>query len=307
MNTFVTISVYDQGWEEDRLATALGAAAAEIRRIEEFASDYIDTSEVGRVNAAAGEEPVHVSAELLDLVLKSREYASSTGGAFDITVGPVVKCWDFLAAKPALPPAAGLRAAANLVDYRRIVASGESIYLPDSGMALDLGGIGKGYAVDRAVTVLRKQGVKQCLVDIGGNLGVLWEGTRLLDSTVATISVRHPRREGEFFGSFTVGSGGVSTSGDYQRAFVIDGRRYHHIIDPSTGYPAGGVVSVTIVAPDATTADVFSTAVFVMGRSRGMAFVGAQPEVDALILYEENGELRYDITPRLRRRFTANP
>jgi thiamine biosynthesis lipoprotein len=147
--------------------------------------------------------------------------------------------------------------------------------------------------------------VTRCIVDIGGNLGVYWEGTRLLDSTAATIAVRHPRLEGEFFGTFSVGSGGVSTSGDYQRAFLIDGRRYHHVIDPSTGYPADSVISVTIIAPDAETADVLSTTVFVLGRSRGMAFVQGQPDVDALILYEEDGRIRYDVTPRLQRRLTV--
>lgn len=307
MNTFVTLSIYDQGWAEERAGEALAAGAAEIRRIEEFASDYVDTSEVGRVNAAAGRSPVSVSAELLDVVRVSNEYSAASAGAFDITVGPIVKSWDFLAANPAVPSPDAVKAAVALVGYRKIVVAFGSIYLPDSGMALDLGAIGKGYAVDRAVGVLRGKGVRQCIVDIGGNLGVYWEGTRLLDSAAATIAVRHPRREGEFFGTFAVGSCGVSTSGDYQRAFIIDGRRYHHIIDPSTGYPADSVVSVTIVAPDAETADVLSTAVFVLGRSRGMAFVRTQPDVDALILYESDGRMRYDITPRLQRRFRATP
>jgi thiamine biosynthesis lipoprotein len=299
MDTFVSLAIHDRGWDEERLSEALGAAAAEIRRIEEFASDYIDTSEVGRVNAAAGRAPVSVSAELIGLVQTSCQYGSATGGAFDITVGPVVRCWDFLSPTPSVPQAARLRAALDLVDYRKIVLSPGSIFLPDAGMALDLGGIGKGYAADRAVDVLRSKGAKRCVVDMGGNLSVYWEGTMLLDSTGTMIEVRHPRREGESFGSFALGSGGVSTSGDYQRAFSIDGRRYHHIIDPATGYPADSVVSVTIVAPDAETADLLSTAVFVMGRQRGMAFVASRPDIDALILYEEEGQLRYEATPRL--------
>lgn len=302
MNTFVSLAIHDRGWSEDRLSEALGAAAAEIRRIEEFASDYLDTSEVGRVNAAAGRAPVSVSTELIGLVRRSCDYGAATGGAFDITVGPVVRCWDFQSPNPSVPPAARLGAALALVDYRKIVLSPGSIYLPSDGMALDLGGIGKGYAADRAMDVLRSKGAKRCVVDMGGNLSVYWEGTSLLDSTATMIEVRHPRHEGEFFGSFAMGSGGVATSGDYQRAFSIDGRRYHHIIDPATGYPADSVVSVTIVAPDAETADVLSTAVFVMGRARGMAFVASRPGIDALILFEENGRLRYDVTPGLARR-----
>lgn len=307
MGTFVTVSIYDRDWEEERIEDALSAAAAEVRRIEAFASDYIDTSEVGRVNAAAGRAPVNVSTELADLVRRASEYASATGGAFDVTVGPVVRCWDFLSENPGIPPPARLSAAVGLVGHAKVALSGGSIFLPDSGMALDLGGIGKGYAADRAVKVLRGKGAKQCVVDMGGNLAVYWEGTRLLDSAATTISVRHPRREGASFGTFEMGSGGVSTSGDYQRCFVLGGRRYHHIINPATGYPADGVVSVTIVAPDAETADALSTAVFVMGRSRGMAFVASRPDVDALILYEENGQLGYDITPGLQRRFHAAP
>jgi thiamine biosynthesis lipoprotein len=193
------------------------------------------------------------------------------------------------------------------VGYRRISLLPGAIHLPEAGMALDLGGIGKGYAVDRAVAVLRSRGVTQCIVDIGGNLGVHWTGTRLFDSTVATISVRHPRRDGEFFGTFMVGSGGVSTSGDYQRTFVVDGRRYHHIIDPATGSPADSLVSVTIVAPDGETADVLSTAVFILGRHRGMQFVRSRPDVDALLVYETHGDLQYDITPRLARTFKRAP
>jgi thiamine biosynthesis lipoprotein len=297
MNTYVTISIYDGGHPREKLEALLDSAVAEINRVERMASDYIDSSEIGRINAAAGKDTVAVSHELVELLRVSLAYGDSSGGSFDVTVGPLVKAWDILSSHPRVPPPEEIRNLLPLINYRLVAIRGDRVYLPQKGMALDLGAIGKGYAVDCALKVLGRNGLKNMIVDIGGNLGVRWEGTRGLDSAMATISVRHPRKDGAFLGSFRYGSGGVSTSGDYQRCFFSDGVRYHHIMDPATGYPARDVVSVTIVGPTATEADALSTLVFVLGREKGMAFIREIPGVDCIIVSGRDDSLAVDCSP----------
>ena len=307
MNSFVTIAVYDESGTVDQLNDAIDSALAEIQRIEEMATDYNDTSQVGRINLHAGKDSILVSPELIALLRTSIAFAERSGGAFDVAVGPIVKTWDFLAAKPRVPSRDAISRLLPLIDYRQIVIAGEKVFLTHKGMALDLGGIAKGYAVDRAAEILRRKGCKQFIVDVGGNLGVSWEGTQLLDSAAATILVRHPRREGEFFGEFRMGTGGVSTSGDYQRYFIQDGVRYHHIIDPATGLPtSNGVVSVTIVAADATTADALSTLVFVLGREEGMRYILSTPGVEGLIVFQQGDSLSFVSSAGFENRFSRS-
>lgn len=301
MDTYVSITVYDD-LPAAGINTAIDSAFAEIRHIEGYASDYIDTSEIGRANLLSGRDSLEVSRDLAGLLRKSLAYSDSSGGAFDITVGPLEVLWNILAPHPRVPPPDSVRAVLRLVGYRRVSLRGRTLYLPRRGMRLDLGAIGKGFAVDRAMDVLAKAGITRAIVDMGGNLAVRWMGAQGWDSTVATISVRHPRIEGSFLGSFRYGSGGVSTSGDYERYFIVDGKRYHHIMDPATGYPATGVVSVTVVAPTAADADAISTTVFVLGRTKGMEFIRRTPGVDGFIVYEQGDSLAIDFSPGFRGR-----
>jgi len=296
MDTYVTITVYDD-MPKNRVESAIDSAFAEVKRIEHFASDYIDTTQIGRTNLASGIDSVQVSAELADLIRKSIDYSVRSGGKFDITVGPLERLWDLLALHPRVPPADSIRMALRLVDYRLIQLRDSTLFLPRRGMKLDLGAIGKGYAVDKATEVLAHAGIQRAIVDIGGNLAVRWEGSSGWDSAVATISVRHPRHEGHFLGTFRYGTGGISSSGDYERYFIANGKRYHHIMDPATGYPSTGVVSVTVVAPNATDADAISTTAFVLGREKGMAFLRSLPGVDGFIVYEQGDTLGIDLSP----------
>jgi len=304
MDTYVTITVYDENLPAEKIHSAIDSAFAEIRRIEGFASDYSDSSEIGRANLLAGRDSLLISAELAALLRTSFAYSDSSGGAFDITVGPLEVLWNILALHPRVPPPDSVQSALRLVGYRRVALHGRTLYLPRRGMRLDLGAIGKGYAVDRATEVLAKAGIDRAIVDMGGNLAVRWPGAQGWDSVVATISVRHPRIEGSFLGTFRYGSGGVSTSGDYERCFIAGGRRYHHIMDPATGYPAQGVVSVTVVAPTAADADAISTTVFVLGRGKGMEFIRKTPGVDGFIVYEQGDTLGIDYSPGFRGRFS---
>lgn len=303
MNTFVSITIYNTPFSDTETALCIDSAFAEIRRIEMMATDYSDTSEIGRINAFAGSDAQEVSKELVSLLNYSLEFGRRSQGAFNIAVGPIVKAWDFLSESPRIPSQTLLDSLLPLTNQLLVQVHEHSVFLPLPRMSLDLGAIAKGYAVDRALGVLQQSGIQDCIVDIGGNLGVLWHGTRMLDSTMATVYIRHPRREGEFLGTFRMGTGGVSTSGDYQRYFMNNGIRYHHIIDPNNGYPARDVISVTIVAPDATVADALSTLVFVLGREKGMRFVEGYPGIDALVVFETGDSLGYLMTSGMKKRF----
>jgi thiamine biosynthesis lipoprotein len=303
MNTYITVTIYDHISDADVVNGWIDSVFAEIRRIEGMATDYNDTSEVGRINAGAGVDSVAVSDELISLLRESLRYGRLSGHAFDIGIEPVVKLWDFLSPNPHCPAKDKIMALLPLINPELMSIVGDKVYLHRKGMGIDLGGIAKGYAVDRSAQLLVRGGFKRFIVDIGGNLSVHWDGTSMLDSTVAEILIRHPRKEGEFFGKFMMGTGGVSTSGDYQRFFMENGFRYHHIIDPFTGYPARGVVSVTIVAPEASSADAISTLVFVLGREKGMDFIRNTTGVEGMIVFESGDTLGYDLSPGFQRRF----
>lgn len=307
MNTYVTVSVYDAPLPSDEVEHLLDSAIVAIRHVEALASDYLDSSDIGRVNAAAGRTAVGIPHELSLLLERAVAFGNVRGGAFNITVGPLVKAWDFLSERPRIPSRRTIDSLLKLVDLSAVELRGDSILLRRAGMALDLGGIAKGYAVDLAMAVLRRGGIRHAIVDIGGNLAVLWDEPGGTDSVAVTVEVRHPRKDGAMFGRFRAGTCGVSTSGDYQRCFFADGVRYHHILDPATGYPARDVAAVTVVAPDAMTADVYSTLAFVLGRDAGMAFLRSSPGVEGIMVVEEGDSLAWIATEGLSRKFRREP
>ena len=303
MNTYVNVTVYDD-LPGERVNHMIDSAVAEIRRIEDMATDYSDSSDVGRINLASGKHPVQVSDELIELIRMSLAYGDSSSGMLDITVGPLVKTWDFLSAQPRVPPEDSIHALLHLVDYHLVKLNGRSVFLPLKGMALDLGSLGKGYAIEKACEVLTRFGAKRFIVDIGGKLGVRWEATRGLDSTVVTVSVRHPRKEGAFLGTFKYGTGAVATSGDYQRYFIVNGKRYHHILDPQTGYPVQGLVGVTVVTQNATEADALSTLVLALGKEKWMEYILKTPGLEGMITYEVDDSLRTDFSSGFKGKFS---
>jgi thiamine biosynthesis lipoprotein len=303
MDTYLSVTIYDEGIPLERANALIDSTFLEMQRIEHIMTDYSDTSDVGRINSRAGKDSIATSVELIHLLNVAKRFSEKSNGAFDVTVGPIVKAWDFLSSEPEVPSKYKIRTLRQLVGYKNLSIIGTKAFLKERGMRLDLGGIAKGYAVDQAVEILKRNGVAKTIVDLGGNLGVSWEGTHALDSSVAEILIRHPRKEGKFFGAFHVGTAGISTSGDYQRYFFVDNVRYHHIINPTTGYPANDVVSVTIVADNAMNADVLSTLVFVLGREKGMEFITQSDGVEGLLVWEENGVLRHELSPGLEGKF----
>jgi FAD:protein FMN transferase len=250
---------------------AVTAGFQEIRRLEALLSTWLPTSELSRVNAAAGRDFVPVSHETFELLALSIEISELTGGAFDMTVGPAVRLWKVTEASR-LPTPLELEIAAEYVDYHlvRLDAENQAVLLQKPGMQIDVGGIGKGYAADRAVAVMKKAGATGALVAISGDFRIFG---RRANGSAWPVGIQHPRQPDKVLATLESVDEAVSTSGDYERFFFKDGVRYHHILDPKTLMPARRCQSVTIVGPDPTTADGLATGVFVMGPHEGLALV----------------------------------
>lgn len=268
MDTVVSITVVSHSPEEAEKAAV--AAFGEIRRLERLLSFWTEDSEIALINKNAGKSPVTVSPETLEIIEKSIFISENTGGAFDPTIGPVIRLWDFRNRKK--PGKVELSKALGLVDYRMIKVDRETstAFLADDRMSFDTGGIAKGYAADRAVAVLRKMGVGAGLVAVAGDIRAFG---RKPDGSPWRVGIRNPRATGEedaLMAYIDLDDAAISTSGDYERYFIEDGVRYHHILKPKTGYPAGECVSVTVMAPEGVYTDGLSTGVFVLGPERGI-------------------------------------
>jgi thiamine biosynthesis lipoprotein len=283
MGTAITVEV----WHEDAVAAdaAIDEVLGEMRRVDALMSTYKPESVLSVVNAEAARRAVPIPEELVDLIALSLEYSRRTQGAFDITYASVGYLYDYRAhVKPADEVIA---AALPAVDYRHVLLDRErrEVRYSQPGVRIDLGGIAKGHAVDRAIAMLRKRGIEHALVTAGGD-------TRLLGDRRGApwmVGVRDPRVEGRVFLRVPLVDEAISTSGDYERYFEADGQRYHHILEPGTGKPAGGVYSVTVIGPHAVDTDALSTSVFVLGVDRGLALIEGLDEFEAVIVDARGG------------------
>lgn len=277
-------------WAENptRANRLIAEVMADMRRIDAQFSPYKPSSELSRVNASAAQSPVPLSEELYTLIQKSLFYSQLSGGAFDISFASVGRWYDYREAKK--PDAATLESTVEAIDYQGIVLDPEhkTVWFKHPQLKIDLGGIAKGHAVDRAINYLAGEGLSSAIVSAGGDSRILGErrGTPWL------IGVRHPRKAGEFAVKIPVVDSAVSTSGDYERFFIEDGQRYHHILNPTTGGSATGVQSVTVLADLSVDADALSTTVFVLGVKEGLALINRLPGIDAFII-DGQGKLHY--------------
>ena len=281
-----------------RIEPAMDAAFTEIARLEDLMSEWRPGSKISRVNTEAGRSSVQVSPEILEVLREAKAVSEASSGAFDASWAALRGVWDFQS-EQAAPPAVGLTSAkARLVDYRRIRVdeSTATVQLERAGMAIGLGGIAKGYALDRAAAILRARGLTDFVLYAGGQ--VLVSGHR--GQRPWRVGIQHPRRADVYFAYFSPGNGSVSTSGDYEHFFVKDGVRYHHILDPKTGRPAPRTVAVTVVTPKGVSADAWSTALFVLGPEEGMA-VAQRAGIEALFI---DPQMRVSMTPGIRRELT---
>ncbi len=266
--------------------TVASSAMAEAERIEKKYSRFIPDSVISRINRDAGRTPVAVDPETVMLVERALSLAGSTDGAFDPTVGVLRQIWDFRAER--VPSGDDLRRLLLLVDYRRVLVRDATVFLKSEGMELDLGGIGKEYAADRAAARLREEGVESALVNLAGDLRAV--GARG-DGRPWRIGVIDPRNKSRCrFSVRLLCDGGVASSGDYERFFIKDGVRYHHLLDARTGRPARGVTAATAVAATAFDAGLAATAAFLMGPEEGLRLLELAAGTEGALITEQ-GEL----------------
>ncbi len=284
MDTVVETMIYTANIKAGE--NALSAASFEAVRLEAILDRHRAGSELKAINLLAGKEPLSVSADTFTNISLALEVGRLSSGSFDLTVAPLLELWGFATGNTIVPSQQELAKVLPLVDYRRVrlTEEGMQVFLEKDGMKLDLGGIAKGYIVDKAVEVLQAAGISSGTVDAGGDIRVI--GSKP-DGSPWRIGIRHPRERRELVAIVELRDEAIVTSGDYERYFTVAGQRYHHLLDPQTGMPARGLTSVTIVAPNAFTADAYSTAVFVMGQERGMALVESLPELEAIIITED--------------------
>lgn len=270
-------------WGDDQATcdAAVADALAEIQRLEVMMTDWKPDSPLMDINKAAGQHPVKVPPELLFLITRSLQVSELTDGAFDISFAGAGKLWNWRAPDPKVPTDEEVRASLATVGWRGIEVDqkASTVYLAKPGMRIGLGAIAPGYAGDMAIAKIRAHGIRKAMVDMSGDLVLIGERDAL-----RPVSIRHPRKEGAMIAVLPVANCGVSTSGDYERFFMKDGKRYCHIIDPLTGYPADKCQSVTIVSPTLAFADGLATGVFVLGPEKGMALVEQLEGVEAIIV-----------------------
>ena len=284
--------------EAERIATE---TFAEMYRIESVMSTWRATSEISRLNAGSNGEPFAVSRELFSLIDSSFFYAAATEGAFDITVRPFVLLWGFQGGPAKVPSNEEITRVLGFVGYGRVTleTSNSTVTLP-AGMQLDLAGVAKGYAVDRCVAVLKKAGIGNALINIGGNIFALGEGP---DGRGWRIGIRDPHGGMNTVGSLSISNEAVATSGNYENFIEINGTRYGHILDPRTGEPVSSVLSVTVVAPTGLASDALSTGLFVLGPGRAAPMMSRLKGVMALYALPDGEGVRYltlgDVADRL--------
>jgi thiamine biosynthesis lipoprotein len=279
MGTRITVEL----WSEDKpkADAAIDAVLEEMRHIDESMSTYKSSSEVSQVNAKAADGPMHISAELFNLLVKAKEYSVLTDGAFDITYASVGYMYNF--PKHIRPDEAQIVKALPAVDYRHVLldAKNQTVQFSQKGVRIDLGGIAKGYSVDCGIDVLKARGVTRAYVSAGGDSRII--GDRFGKPWM--VGIRDPRKgEGEVIASIPLVDAAISTSGDYERFFDEGGVRYHHIIDPHTGHSASKVRSATIIGPYATRTDGLSKTAFVLGPEKAMEIYNRIDDIDAIIV-----------------------
>ncbi len=293
LDTLVRISVYDK-CSVKKAGSAIDRAFDLMQELEAKTSIHVDTSEVKRIVQKAGRNAVKISEETFLLLEHSVEISRQTQGIFDVTIGPIKDLWGFLETSPRVPDPAEIRSLLSLVNYRDILFKDDSVMLRSPLMEIDLGGIAKGYIIDRAVASLKKTGMRSGIVEAGGDLRI-WGDHPYRE--MWKIGIKHPRGDGnDLIGVIQTKEISIATSGDYERYFIRDGKRYHHLIDPRTGYPATSCVSVTIVTENATLADAYATAVFIMGPEQGMKFIEQTNEIEGVILFKQENRLQYKVS-----------
>jgi thiamine biosynthesis lipoprotein len=306
MGTVISHKVYGRNCDE-----CLTAVWEETKRLEEMLSRFIPGSDISRINKSSGIQCEKVSPDTYEVLSQAVKFSRISQGLFDITLGPLVTIWGRGKEIGRPPEEERINQLLPLVDYHNLILKPEqkTVLLQRAGQTIDLGGIGKGFAGDMLLKIFKRFGITSAFTNIGGNVVTL--GTKP-EGTPWRIGIRHPRQEGDLIGIVSVENKAVVTSGDYQRYFTdSEGKRYHHILDPSTGYPSEtGLLSVTVVTENSMTADALSTILFVAGMNKGIDVLKSFPEAEAIFIdtnlqvyitrglkacYESNEDIRHNI------------
>jgi len=280
----ITVVADDEIWA----GQMIDAAVSEIQRIEALLTTFNNNSDTNRINEQAGIAPVPVSREVWQLVQRSLRISSLTQGAFDITYGSVDKrLWNFDKTMKALPDAAVAKKMVRLINYRNVVVNEQegTVFLKEKGMRIGFGGIGKGYAAEKAREMLQQMGVKSGIVNASGDL-TAW-GLQP-DGKPWTVGIAHPDMAGLPFSYLNISDMAIATSGNYEKYIVVNGKKYSHTIDPRTGLPVTGIKSVSIICANAEMADAMATPVTIMGIEAGLFMINQLKGIGCIIIDDNN-------------------
>lgn len=299
MGTVINVTVWHP--DDDKAEQAIAAVMAEMHRIDQQYSPYIPTSELSRVNELApkstAKNPMPISAELVSIIQKAEHYSDLSGGAFDITFASLARYYDYR--KGLKPTDAQFKELVPQINYKfiHLDAKNNTVYFDHPKVYIDLGGIAKGYAVDRGAEILRQYGIANANVSAGGDSRVI--GDKLGKPWL--VGIRNPRGEDKNAVAITLPleNCAISTSGDYERFFIDkDGQRVHHIINPKTGKSPHGIISVSVIGPNGFDTDPLTKTIFIMGPEKGLALIDSLPGFDAVVI-KEDGKVLYSkgLTP----------
>jgi thiamine biosynthesis lipoprotein ApbE len=303
MGSFASVVVYTP--DVSAGDAAINDALTKMENVDKLMSHYKPESEISQINRLAGGEPLKVSPDTFRVIQAAIDYGHQTGGAFDVTIAPLVKSWGFFKHEKRMPSVTEIQEQRKLVDYKQIQVNDVDItvMLKKADMQLELGGIAKGYTVDLAAKALRWRGITAALANLSNS--TFFAIGRPPDKPAWKIAIQHPRKKDALLGTVSVKDEALATSADSEQFFIHNGVRYGHIIDPWTGYPvSNGIVSTTVVAPTGMEADALATAVFVLGPEKGMEMIQDRTGVEAIIVREApTGELIIEVSLGLEDRF----
>ena len=293
--TVVSIKLHNSQTELEKFAEI---AFRSFILVDSLMSSYKDLSEISRISNNP-REWVNCSKETFEVLQRAKYWARKTNGAYDPTIGSLTSVWNFQG-RESIPEESEINASVSFVDFERLELKNQRARVNIDGLLIDLGGAAKGYAVDHAISKLRAAGIENGLIEAGGDIRY-WG--KKPDGTSWRIAVQHPRKPGSFIEVDDLGLEAIATSGDYQQYFLLDDRRYHHILDPRTGWPSTPTISTTVWAQNTMDADILATAVFVLGEEKGIQFVESLPDVEALVFTGTQQDYRVKSTSGLRGRF----
>ncbi len=274
----------DEGWANN----CMDSSIAEIQRIENLLTTFAESSQTNLINSYAGIKPVKVDPEMFDIIERSIRISNITQGAFDLSYGSVDKrLWNFDKSMTALPDAKAAKRMVRLINYKNIILDKENctVFLKEKGMRIGFGGIGKGYAAERAKCILKQNGVEHGIVNAAGDL-TTWGYQP--DGKPWTIGIANPNSVHQPFSYMNITDMAVATSGNYEKFVLINGEKYSHTIDPKTGMPVRGIKSVTIISPNAEIADAMATPVTVMGISAGLNMINQIKNIACIIIDDQD-------------------